>query len=193
MASFAAFLSFAFVMAFTPGPNNIMALSNAGAHGFRKGFRFCFGVLLGFLGVMASCALFDAALFHLLPAFEPFMKAVGALYILWLAWGVLRSGNHDEGGLRASNSVMAGMALQFVNPKVILCGITAFSSFVLPWTDSPLVLSLFVVLLSFIGFAGTCCWALCGSLLRQVFRRHRAGANALLSLLLVGCAVSLYL
>lgn len=191
MASFAAFLSFAFVMAFTPGPNNIMALSNAGTHGFRKGFRFCFGVLLGFLGVMAACALFDAALFHLLPALEPFMKAIGAVYILWLAWTVLRSSGHED-GLCASNSIAAGMALQFVNPKVILCGITAFSSFVLPWSDSPFVLSLFVGLLSFIGFAGTCCWALCGSLFKRVFERHRAATNAVLSLLLVGCAASLY-
>ena len=44
MASLTAFLSFAFLTAFTPGPNNIMALTLAGTYGFRKGFRFCLGV-----------------------------------------------------------------------------------------------------------------------------------------------------
>ena len=49
MPSIAAFLSFACIMSFTPGPNNIMALSSASAYGLRKGLRFCFGVLLGVL------------------------------------------------------------------------------------------------------------------------------------------------
>ena len=41
MPSIAAFLSFACIMSFTPGPNNIMALSSASAYGLRKGLRFC--------------------------------------------------------------------------------------------------------------------------------------------------------
>lgn len=78
MPSIAAFLSFACIMSFTPGPNNIMALSSASAYGLRKGLRFCFGVLLGVLGLMTACALFGAALFRFLPDVEPTMRAVGA-------------------------------------------------------------------------------------------------------------------
>ena len=77
MPSIAAFLSFACIMSFTPGPNNIMALSSASAYGLRKGLRFCFGVLLGVLGLMTACALFGAALFRFLPDVEPTMRAVG--------------------------------------------------------------------------------------------------------------------
>ena len=133
MPSIAAFLSFACIMSFTPGPNNIMALSSASAYGLRKGLRFCFGVLLGVLGLMTACALFGAALFRFLPDVEPTMRAVGAAYILWMAFGVWRSGSGNEDSrLVPVNGVVSGMLLQFVNPKGILYGITAFSSSMIP-------------------------------------------------------------
>ena len=121
MPSIAAFLSFACIMSFTPGPNNIMALSSASAYGLRKGLRFCFGVLLGVLGLMTACALFGAALFRFLPDVEPTMRAVGAAYILWMAFGVWRSGSGNEDyRLVPVNCVFSGMLLQFFKPKGIL-------------------------------------------------------------------------
>ena len=149
MPSIAAFLSFACIMSFTPGPNNIMALSSASAYGLRKGLRFCFGVLLGVLGLMTACALFGAALFRFLPDVEPTMRAVGAAYILWMAFGVWRSGSGNEDSrLVPVNGVVSGMLLQFVNPKGILYGITAFSSFVLPYYDSFMALAVSIGVLS---------------------------------------------
>lgn len=38
------FLSYAIVTAVTPGPNNIMSMSNAGRLGFRKSFPFNLGI-----------------------------------------------------------------------------------------------------------------------------------------------------
>lgn len=112
------------------------------AYGLRKGLRFCFGVLLGVLGLMTACALFGAALFRFLPDVEPTMRAVGAAYILWMAFGVWRSGSGNEDSrLVPVNGVVSGMLLQFVNPKGILYGITAFSSFVLPYYDSFMALA----------------------------------------------------
>ena len=177
MPSIAAFLSFACIMSFTPGPNNIMALSSASAYGLRKGLRFCFGVLLGVLGLMTACALFGAALFRFLPDVEPTMRAVGAAYILWMAFGVWRSGSGNEDSrLVPVNGVVSGMLLQFVNPKGILYGITAFSSFVL----------------SAVAYAGTCFWALFGAVFRRFLQNHHTAANASMALLLVWCAASLY-
>ncbi|HWJ02835.1 MAG TPA: lysine transporter LysE, partial [Verrucomicrobiae bacterium] len=36
MPNFAAFLSYVLVTSFTPGPNNIMSMSNASRYGFKK-------------------------------------------------------------------------------------------------------------------------------------------------------------
>ena len=172
MPSIAAFLSFACIMSFTPGPNNIMALSSASAYGLRKGLRFCFGVLLGV---------------------EPTMRAVGAAYILWMAFGVWRSGSGNEDSrLVPVNGVVSGMLLQFVNPKGILYGITAFSSFVLPYYDSFMALAVSIGVLSAVAYAGTCFWALFGAVFRRFLQNHHTAANASMALLLVWCAASLY-
>ena len=193
MPSIAAFLSFACIMSFTPGPNNIMALSSASAYGLRQGLRFCLGVLLGVLGLMTACALSGAALIRVLPDVEPTMRAVGAAYILWMAFGVWRSGaGNEDSRLVPVNGVVSGMLLQFVNPKGILYGITAFSSFVLPYYDSFMALAVSIGVLSAVAYAGTCFWALFGAVFRRFLQNHHAAANASMALLLVWCAASLY-
>ena len=116
----AAFLSYVILTSITPGPNNIMSMTNAGRYGFR--------VFAGFIVVMAGCALFSSLLYEAVPAIEPYMLCAGAAYILWLAFHVWRSNAGPSETGDASNSFAAGAALQFVNVKVILYGITAFFS-----------------------------------------------------------------
>lgn len=189
--NYAAYLSYLFLTAFSPGPNSIMAMSNAGKYGFKKGFRFNIGVLFGFFIVMASCAAFTSLLYDFVPQIEPVMLCAGAAYILWLAWSVWRD-RPQEGKKRVmrTNSILTGMALQFINVKVILYGITGMSTFVLPHYKGFFALLPFVLLMSFFGFAGTCCWALFGAVFEIFFRKHKKILNALLALLLVYCAVS---
>ena len=142
---------------------------------------------------MTACALFGAALFRFLPDVEPTMRAVGAAYILWMAFGVWRSGSGSEDArLVPVNGVVSGMLLQFVNPKGILYGITAFSSFVLPYYDSFMALAVSIGVLSVVAYAGTCFWALFGAVFRRFLQNHHAAANASMALLLVWCAASLY-
>lgn len=45
MFSWIGFLSYVFITAFTPGPNNIMSMSNASRLGFKKAFPFNLGIL----------------------------------------------------------------------------------------------------------------------------------------------------
>ncbi len=127
----AAFASYVLLSAFTPGPNNIMSMTNASKYGMKKAFPFNIGVFLGFLCVLSACAVFSSLLYDLIPSVKPFMLCVGAAYILWLAWTVWRDKPHAEakGPFSQTNTVLAGAVLQFVNVKCILYGITAMSSF----------------------------------------------------------------
>ena len=120
------------------------------------------------------------------------MRAVGAAYILWMAFGVWRSGSGNEDSrLVPVNGVVSGMLLQFVNPKGILYGITAFSSFVLPYYDSFMALAVSIGVLSAVAYAGTCFWALFGAVFRRFLQNHHTAANASMALLLVWCAAYL--
>ncbi|HYE69733.1 MAG TPA: LysE family transporter, partial [Anaerovoracaceae bacterium] len=86
-----AFLSFIFITAYTPGPNNIMSMSNASKLGFRKSFPFNLGILAGFSIVMILCTLFSTALYTLIPKIKPVMIVIGAGYMLYLAWKIWKS------------------------------------------------------------------------------------------------------
>lgn len=187
----AAFLSYMLLMTFTPGPNNIMAMANAAKHGFRVSLRFNCGVLAGFLVIMTVCAVFTSLLYNLVPQVEPVMICAGAAYILWLAWSIWRDspGNGKKKTMDTS-SFISGLILQFVNAKVILYGITALSTFILPHYRGFSALLPFVLLMSVVGFISTCCWALSGAVLVSFFDRHKKIVNAVLALLLVYCALS---
>ena len=176
---------------FTPGPNNIMSMSNASRYGFRRSLPFNFGVFAGFLVVMSLSALFSSLLYDVIPSVKPLMLYVGAAYILWLAWTVWRDAPHEKGGRAVTNTFLSGMALQFVNVKVILYCITTMSSFILPHYHGLPVIAAFIIFLAFVGFACTLCWALFGALFELLFKKYSRPVNAVMALLLVYCAVSM--
>jgi threonine/homoserine/homoserine lactone efflux protein len=93
----------------------------------------------------------------------------------------------------SNGSLIAGIALQFINPKLMLFSFTTMSSFILPWYTSIPVLICFVVLLTIIGFASTVCWAVSGSIFSKIFNEHKRILGIILALLLVYCAASLFL
>ena len=187
------FLTYAVITAATPGPNNIMSMSNAGRLGFRRALPFNFGIWVGFTLVMALCTLFCTALSALIPAIRLPMLVLGAAYMLYLAWGTFRSSDviqedHAREGFRS------GLLLQFINPKIYLYGIMSMEAYILPYySGQPAVLLFFALLLAFIGFVFTLAWAAFGSVFRLLFSRHARTVNTIMALLLVYCAVSLFL
>ena len=194
MENAVAFFSYIFITAFTPGPNNLMAMTNAGRYGLARSLRFCMGVFAGFLIVMGTCAVSGTLLLRTAPAAGPYMKAVGCAYLLYLAWITISDdGTAEDGTGTAASSFRSGMFLQLINVKVILYGITALSSFVLPRYGAPHQLSAFVLILSLVGFAGTFAWALLGSVFRGFLARRRRVANTVMALLLLYCALSIAL
>jgi threonine/homoserine/homoserine lactone efflux protein len=194
MPNFAAFLSYVLVTTFTPGPNNIMSMSNASRYGFRKSIKFNVGVFFGFFIIMSLCSIFSVALFSFIPSVKPVMTYIGASYILWLAWKTYNSKPHGgSNGQKRTNTFSAGLFLQFVNPKVILYGITLVSTFIVPYYKSLPVLAGFALFLAFTAFLSTCSWALLGSVFQRFLVKNDRVINAVMALLLVYCAVSLFL
>lgn len=187
-----AFASYIFLTAYTPGPNNIMAMTNSAKFGLKASFKFCLGMMTGFAIDMLLCAVFTTLLFSYIPAIEPFMKWVGAAYILFLAYTIFRDKPHKNGkeSRLRPNSFLTGMLMQFVNVKVILYGITAMSTFVLPHYSSMSAVIVAVLVLNLVGFSANLCWMLFGSLFQRLFESHRKLLNAVMALTLVYCAVS---
>ncbi len=192
MPSFIPFLFYVFVTAFTPGPNNIMSMSNANRHGFKRSLKFILGVFTGFVIIMLVCAFFNLFLYNITPRFRSVMKIAGSLYMVFLAVKLFMAKSHGDGDKGGSlDSFLSGFALQFVNPKVILYGLTAIANFVIPYYKSNLSLVLFSLFLAFAGLLGTTSWAAFGALFQKLLSKYEKPFNILMGVLLLYSAVSI--
>lgn len=193
MFNWFSFLTYAVITAVTPGPNNIMSMTNAGKKGFRKALPFNFGILVGFTVVMLVCTLFCSVLTTLIYQIKTPMLVVGSAYMLYLAYETFRSNVTIE-EKDAKGGFVRGLLLQFVNPKIYVYCIMSMESYILPFYQGhTLALILFAVLLAVIGFIFTLVWSLFGSTFKKLFSEHAKVVNTILALLLVYCAISLFL
>ena len=113
--------------------------------------------------------------------------------MLYLAWKVWKTSSDLTAESGRESSFLAGMLLQFMNPKIYIYAITAMSLYILPVFHSITALIGFTLILTVIGASGSYVWALFGSAFCKVFAKHTKAVNLIMALLLVYCAVSLFL
>jgi len=193
MPNVTAFLSYVIITTFTPGPNNIMAMSNASRYGFKKSIRFNAGVFFGFFIIMVLSSFLSITLYNIIPSIKPVMTFIGASYILWLAWKIYKSKPHLEDENKATSSFTAGIMLQFVNVKVIIYCITIVSTFIAPYYNSVFALSMFSLFLASVSFMSTCSWAAFGAIFQKFLFKNQRIVNIIMALLLVYTALSFYI
>jgi cysteine/O-acetylserine efflux protein len=190
-----AVLVFVAVTTLTPGPNTILGASIGALHGYRRAVPFMLGVATGFLVIMLLCATLSSLLTGALPAVMPVLRWLGAAYIVYLAVGVYRG----SGGLLAETtagpplSFAKGCALQFVNPKVMVFGMTVYAAFLAPALDQLWVVAGSAPLLALVAFLTVSAWAAAGHGIRRWVRTPRRArlVGAVLALALVWTAVDL--
>ncbi|MCE1253953.1 MAG: LysE family transporter [Anaerolineae bacterium] len=191
MNNLPAFIVYTLATTFTPGPNNIMSMVNGMHYSYLKNLRFLCGIFSGFFVVMFLCGMLNIALSSLLPVSEHWLKIAGALYMLYLAWHILRANPvQDENQSADMNSFRFGFGLQFINVKVILYGLSTFSMFIIPVYKDAGSMFFFAFLLAAVGFAATSSWAIGGTLLSGLLNKNYRLFNGLMAALLVYSAVS---
>ncbi|GFI61346.1 cysteine/O-acetylserine efflux protein [Clostridiales bacterium] len=193
MFNWASFLTYAVVTAVTPGPNNIMSMSNGNCKGFKGALPFNLGILVGFSAVMIFCTAFCSLLSTWIPKIKIPMLIIGACYMLYLAWETFHSSETIEEN-SSRDGFLSGLLLQFVNPKIYIYCIMSIEAYILPFYNrQPLPLLGFALLLAFIGFIFTLFWSAFGSIFKWLFTKHAKLVNTVMALLLVYCAISLFL
>lgn len=191
-----AMLSYMLICCITPGPNNILCMSNGTKYGFRKSMPFCWGVGAGTTIILLLSIAGNVFLSKYIPWIVNVLTYVGAIYILFLAWVIWRDKPKKEKKRRMNldtTSFTAAIILQAVNPKGLMYCITLISSFVFPYYQSAPVLFGVIVANFVIAVGSLFCWVVFGSVFKKVFEDHRKLLNAIMALLLVYCAVSLFL
>jgi len=189
------FVTYAVVTTFTPGPNNIAASAAGMRLGYRRTLPFLLGMLAGFMLIMLASGLLTDLARRAYDGILPWLKWVGVAYMTWLAVSLFLPTKHDSDEPARNARFFDGMFLQVVNPKLILYGITIYSSFqtLLAGTPGRLVGS--VVLLSLLGFSSISLWAVVGSTFSRLLKTKTAKLvfNIVMALLLLYSAVAIVL
>lgn len=176
------------VTVWSPGPNNILLLSTASKYGIRRNLKLLLGIWSGSLTLMCLSGIFCSTLGRVIPGIQIYMKYAGAAYILWLAWQTLKRKPPKESGDSKEPSYLMGLFLQLLNVKIILYGLTMFSTFILPYETRIPMLFLYAVYLMVLGAIGNLIWAFAGNLLKQFYEVHYKLMNIVMALLLIWCA-----
>lgn len=186
------FLSYVFVMTFTPGPNNILSLVNANKFGYKKTVKFLLGIFTGFIVILLLSSYFNLLLFKIIPKIKIYMGLMGAAYMTYLAVKLITSKVQKKDNKNNQlNTFYTGVLLQFVNPKVILYGITVMSNFIIPYYKSNISLLLFSIFLAAVAFVSTSLWALFGMAFREFLSKHERPFNIAMGLLLIYSAYTI--
>lgn len=182
-----AFALFAFVISITPGPNNTMVLASGANFGLRPTIPHLLGIDLGFAVMIVAVGAGIGGLFTALPALHTGLRTIGALYLLFLAWKIARSGTPDMQGSRGKPlTFLQAASFQWINPK----GWIAATGAVATYTPSDgFFANLLTVTAVFALVMGPCItlWAGIGTALRRFLSEpsYLRAFNVVMALLLV--------
>jgi len=184
-------LTFVIITTFTPGPNNTMSLVSGKSNGYIKSLWFLIGIFTGFFILMLLCALFNSFLFKVFPSIKPYLSIAGSVYMLYLAYKIIRS---NLGGISSYSNLFTfrkGFFLQFMNVKVILYGLVLYASFISPYFDGYPVLIFTALIFASTSFISISLWALSGSKLRSIINRKPIVFNVVTASLMAFSSVSI--
>ncbi|MFG1637928.1 LysE family translocator [Pseudonocardia alni] len=125
-------------MVLTPGPNMVYLTSRAISQGRRAGLVSLAGTAVGFLCYLFAATAGLSALFVAVPAAYTAVRIAGALYLAWLAWGMLRPGGRspfearDLAPERDRRLFGMGLLTNLLNPKIALMYAALLPQFVDP-------------------------------------------------------------
>src|SRR5713226_3673980 len=172
---FIAFVVFAAVMFFTPGPNNVMLLSSGLTFGFRRTLPHVADITIGFAFMIGAVGLGFGTIFIAYPVLQTILKYAGAVYLIYLAAVIAMSEPMTPGQdkRRGPMTFWGAAVFQWVNVKgwvMVIGTITAYAGIAsFPWN-----IVIQVVLSLLLGAVSTATWALSGSSLRSLMTSPRA-------------------
>lgn len=130
------FLAASVLLGLSPGPDNLFVLTQSALYGRPAGLAVTVGLCTGLIVHTLAVAVGVAALVQSSAAAFNVLKLVGAAYLLYLAWQVLRAQPVDlqAGNAPALSSVrlyFRGIVMNVTNPKVSIF----FLAFLPQFTD----------------------------------------------------------
>jgi threonine/homoserine/homoserine lactone efflux protein len=125
------FMAGALALNLAPGPDMSFVLAQSASRGTRAGIAAALGIGTGTIFHMTLAAFGLAALFAAWPLAFDIVRYVGAAYLVWIAFGMLRHPPHLNAlDARARAAFRQGVLTNVLNPKVAMFFIAFLPQFV---------------------------------------------------------------
>ncbi|MBK5549696.1 LysE family translocator [Pseudomonas sp. TH03] len=147
------FLLFAFVASITPGPTNILVLSNSARYGFKAALPIVFGACVSAALIVLLVGSGFGQTLSANPGVQQAMKWIGVIWLTSLAWRIFKT---PVGPINAATpgrrlGLWGAAGLQWVNPKtwmMALAVVSVFANNTSERTEQVMLLSLVFLLVS---------------------------------------------
>lgn len=184
------FMLFAFGASITPGPTNILVLSNSARYGFKASVPIILGACAGAAGLVLVVGSGVGQSLTQAPKLQAVMQWAGVAWLSYLAWQIYRAPAEaiDPQSTQKRLGLIGAASLQVINPKTWMMALAVVSVFAGNGADRQhqvlsLSLVFFLIALPCLG-----AWALLGAGSNRVLRSSTAVQrfNRCMALLLLG-------
>lgn len=187
IASYLPVTTFALLSAITPGPNNILLMSQGANFGVKPSLPAVFGIICGFTLMFAVMGFGFSGVFNQFPSLQFWIKVIGTGYLLYLTWHVATSHSQIETKQQARPiGFIKGALLQIVNGKawiVVMGVISAYTTMGANYNHQIMVITAIMFLT---GLPSLLIWLMFGSMIKRFLteKRHMKLFNYLMAGLL---------
>lgn len=129
----------ALVLVISPGPNMIYLISRSITQGRKAGMISLAGVISGFIFHILMVSLGLTAILFAVPFAFTFLKSLGVVYLLYLAWQAVKPNGknifetqNDLPEDKPGKLFRIGFLTNVLNPKVAVFYLSLFPQFILP-------------------------------------------------------------
>jgi threonine/homoserine/homoserine lactone efflux protein len=129
--TFLPFLLFAFVASITPGPTNILVLSNSARYGFTAALPIILGACASAATLVLVVGTGAGSSMSALPAVQTAMQWIGVTWLSYLAWQIFSTPAQALATKETKPrlGLMGAAGLQLINPKTWMMALAVVSVF----------------------------------------------------------------
>ena len=196
-------LGFAFACSITPGPNNLLLAASGIRFGFKATIPHMVGVHMGYSALLIAVGLGLGTVFESWPVLQDGLRIGGTVYILYLAWRILRGWSVPDPSEIASQSggtprpirFIEAALFQFINPKGVIMAVTLFAAYAMPGAGIAANIAMIVGVAAVVNVVSVTTWAGFGAAVQCLAGREPAASiiRWTLALMTVASVATLYL